>query len=101
MSLQFLPSAADGIDVQAGDARHHGIAAVAALLGLEGSEPPALLLVEAAAQEIHLVVDLLLGVVRPRPTVGALALMHIADSHNKSSVHYPHRAKISIQKNAK
>jgi hypothetical protein len=47
--LEFLPPAADGIDVQTRDARHHGIAAVAELLGLEGGEPAALLLVEAAA----------------------------------------------------
>jgi hypothetical protein len=35
--------------VQTRDARHYGIAAVAELLGLEGGEPAALLLVEAAA----------------------------------------------------
>jgi hypothetical protein len=87
--------------VQTRDARHHGIAAVAELLGLEGGDPAALLLVEAAAEEIHLVVDLLLGVVCTRPTVGALALMNIASGHNGSSVHCPRRAKVRIQKNSK
>jgi hypothetical protein len=87
--------------VQTGDARHHSIAAVPELRGLEGGEPAALLLVKAAAQQIHLMVELLLGVVCTRPTVGALALMNIARGHNRSSVHYPHGAKVSIQKNSK
>jgi hypothetical protein len=87
--------------VQTGDARHHSIAAVPELRGLEGGEPAALLLVKAAAQEIHLMVELLLGVVRTRPTIGALALMHIASGHTRSSVHYPRGANVSIQKNSK
>jgi hypothetical protein len=43
--VEFLPSAADGIDVQAEDEGDAGVATVAELAGLQGGEPAALLLV--------------------------------------------------------
>jgi len=54
--VEFLAAAADGIDVQAEDEGDAGVAAVAELAGLQGGEPAALLLVQAAGQEVHVAV---------------------------------------------
>jgi hypothetical protein len=42
--------------VQAGNEGDQGVAAVADLFGFQGGEPAPLLLIEAAHQEVHLVV---------------------------------------------
>ena len=79
--VEFLPSAADGIDVQAEDEGDAGVAAAAELAGLQGGEPAALLLVEAAEHEVHAGVQLLVGVRLRLLARGALALMSVTDGH--------------------
>ncbi len=56
LGVEFLAAASDGIDVQAGNEGKQGIAAVASFLGLQCSEPAALLLVEATDEEVNLIV---------------------------------------------
>ena len=81
---QFLPPPADGVDMQPGDAGDEPIAAVSELGTLDGGIPAALLLIEPAEQQVHLPVELLLGV-RPRAeTVGALAAMNFPLGHGRT-----------------
>ena len=79
--VEFLPSAADGIDVQASDKGDAGVAAVAELVGLQGGQPAALLLVETAEQQVHAGMQLLVGVRFGLLAHGALARMHVTDGH--------------------
>jgi hypothetical protein len=67
--------------VQAGDLGQPAITAVADLGRFDGGVPAALLLVEAAYQEVHLAVDLLVGMGLGAGTGGALALIEIALGH--------------------
>jgi len=78
---EFFPAAADGIDVQAGDQGDAGIATVAVLVGFEGGEPTALLLIEAAEQEVHACVQLLVGMRFGLLARRTLAPMHVVDRH--------------------
>jgi hypothetical protein len=58
-----------------------GVAAVAEFVGLQGGEPAALLLVEAAEHEVHAGVQLLVGVRFRLLARGALARMNVTDRH--------------------
>ena len=67
--------------MQADDERQQGVAAVADLVGLDSGVPAALLLVESAAQEVHLGVQLLVGVRLGLLAARALALMNLTGRH--------------------
>jgi hypothetical protein len=85
VGVEFFAATADGIDVQAGDQREQGVAAEAGLLRLQGGEPAALLLVEAAHQEIDLVVELAVGVILPALAPGARTAVNRSVGHDESS----------------
>jgi Zn-dependent alcohol dehydrogenase len=72
--------------VQAGNQGDAGVAAVAGLLGFQGGDPAALLLVEAVQQDIEPVMVFALGVVVAAQASGALALMDRGAVHDKVSV---------------
>src|SRR5262249_4569313 len=97
--IQFLAAAADGIDMQAADDGEEGVAAWTDLLGVEGGEPAALLLVEPARQEVHLAVQLPAGVILAGGAVGALTLVKWAVGHDEFSVCCP-RAAMSVYEGA-
>jgi hypothetical protein len=78
---QFFPSPADGIDVQARDPGDEPIPTVPELGTLDGGVPTSLLLIEPTEQEIHLPVDLLVGMMIQAQAVGALALMDFLLGH--------------------
>jgi hypothetical protein len=86
VGVEFLASAADGINVEANDLGEEDVAAVTDLLGLQGSEPAALLLVEAAEEQVHLPVELPVGVRSVNKTSRAAALMNCG-GHNFPSAH--------------
>jgi hypothetical protein len=50
---QFPSAAPDGFHIQPGDARQLAISAMSSLEGFEGDIPAAMILVQAAQQEIH------------------------------------------------
>jgi hypothetical protein len=83
--IEFLAAAADGIDGEAGEEGEQGVAAGADLLGLQGSEPAALLLVEAAHDEVEVGMPLPVGMIPAALTAGALALMNRGVRHDKTS----------------
>jgi hypothetical protein len=85
VGIEFLATAADGIDVQAGDGGQQGVAAIAGFLGLQGGQPAALLLVEATHQEVDLVVELSVGMILPASARGTLARMDRTVGHDQSS----------------
>src|SRR5262245_44697460 len=85
--------------MQAEDEGEEGVAAVTDLLGLEGGEPAALLLVEPARQEVHLAVQLPAGVILAGGAVGALTLVKWAVGHDEFSVCCP-RAAMSVYEGA-
>jgi hypothetical protein len=101
VGIEFFAPAADGIDVQTGDAGEKDVAAVPQLLGLEGREPASLLLIQAAEEQIHLGVELPLRVVLPSETSRALALMNVVVGHDTSSIHCAQGAKVSIRRSRK
>jgi hypothetical protein len=76
VGIEFLAATADGVDMQAGDAGHDNVAAVADLLGLQTSDPAALLFIESVEKQIHLAVQRAFGAIIPRNTSGALTLMN-------------------------
>jgi hypothetical protein len=67
--------------VQAGDAGDGPITAVAELGALDGGVPAALLLVEAAEQQVHLPVESPIGVGLRAEALGALALVDFLLGH--------------------
>jgi hypothetical protein len=75
--------------VQAEDEGDAGVAAVAELAGLQGGEPAALLLVQAAGEEVHLVMQPAVGVIALAEAVGALARVNDAVSHDDLSESCP------------
>jgi hypothetical protein len=95
--VEFFTSAADGIDVQAGDEGQQRIAAVSDLLGLQGGEPASLLLVEAAQEQVHVPMEGLVGVVRASDAIGALADVNGEISHDGSSAICSPGPKVSIR----
>src|SRR5262249_45403056 len=78
---QLLPSPADGIDVQSGDLGEEAIAAMADPGRFDGGVPAALLLVEAADQEVHPAMDRLVGMRFGVGTGGALAQIDVTLGH--------------------
>jgi hypothetical protein len=85
VGVKFLAAAADGIDVQAGNEREERVTAVAGLLGLQGGEPAALLLVEAAEEEVDLVVEFAQGVILRTLAVRAGTRVNHTVGHDESS----------------
>lgn len=71
--------------MQAGNEGEQGVAAVAGLLGLQGGEPAPLLLIEAAQEEVNLVMQLPLGVVVTDLAFGALTQMNGDVRHDEIS----------------
>jgi hypothetical protein len=71
--------------VQAGNQGDGGIAAVAEFLGLEGSQPTALLFIESTHQEDKVGVPRVVRVVGTALALGALASMHRRISHDNIS----------------
>jgi hypothetical protein len=69
--------------VEAGHEGDEGIAAVAVLLGLQGSEPASLLLIEAPHQEVDVAVDFAAGVIVSRNASRAPALVNRAVDHDR------------------
>src|SRR5581483_9150615 len=84
--VAFRAAAADGIDVQAGDAGEQRIAAVPDLLGLQGGEPASLLFIEAAQEQVHVPMEGVVGVLGIRSALGTLAGVNSAICHDGSSV---------------
>jgi hypothetical protein len=82
--IQFLAATANGIDVQPGDERDPGVAAMANFLGFEGGHPAALLFIESVQQEIELVMQLAVGVVLAAGTGGTLTAMNRIVIHDAS-----------------
>src|SRR6266849_7667101 len=80
--IQFFTAAANGIDVQAGDAGDDRVAAIADLLGLKARDPAALLFVEPLEEQVHLFMQQSLGVIRVAETSRALALMNRVVVHD-------------------
>jgi hypothetical protein len=68
---QFFSSPADGIDMQAREPGDEPIPTVAELGTLDGGIPAPLLLIEPTEQQIHLLVDLPIGMVFLAKAVGA------------------------------
>jgi hypothetical protein len=86
IGVAFLAATSDGIDVPAGNECEQGIATVAGLVGLQGSEAAALLLVQAAHQEVNLMVQLSIRVIGPALAEGASTRVNDAVGHDRSSV---------------
>jgi hypothetical protein len=78
---EFVAAATDGIDVQAGDEREEGIAAGADLGRLDGGVPATLLFVEATEQEVHVGVEVLVGMRLRELARGALAPVNLTGRH--------------------
>lgn len=58
---EFLPAASDGVDVHPGDEGQETVPAVPDFQGLQGHIPSALLLVEAAKEQVHASMQFLFG----------------------------------------
>jgi hypothetical protein len=56
--IQFASPTPDGLRIQAGNECQEAIATVTHLLGLQGDVPAALLFVQAAQKDVHLMMDL-------------------------------------------
>jgi hypothetical protein len=84
--VKLLAATADGIDVQAGDLGQQGVSAVAGLLELQGGQPAALLFIEAAQEEVDLVVVLAFRVLLPTAAGGAFAQVNPMIGHDTSSM---------------
>ena len=82
VGVEFLPAAADGIDVQADDEGNQGVAAVAELLGLQGGDPAPLLLVQAAEEQVHLAMQFPVGMVATGNAGRTLALVQRDVGHD-------------------
>ena len=67
--------------MQPGDQRQPTIAAMAEVGRFDGGVPAALLLIESAHQEVHLAMDLLIGMRLGAGTGGALAVVGITLEH--------------------
>ena len=78
---QFFPSPADGIDVQAGEPGDEPIPPVPEPGTLDGGVPAPLLLVEPTEQEVHLLVDFLVGMAFLAKAIGARAVMNFLLGH--------------------
>ena len=86
VGIKFFAAAADRIGVEAGDLSEPRIAAVADLLGLQGSEPAALLFVEAAENEVRVAVEQAFGMIVIRDAGGTLAFVNGGCGHCGPSV---------------
>ena len=76
VSAQLTTAPADRLDVHAGDPGQFSVASVSKPGGLDGDIPAALLLVEAAQQQIHPGVERLLKRLARLEAGGALALVN-------------------------
>jgi hypothetical protein len=78
---QFFPSSADRIDVQAREPGDEPVPAVPKPGTLDSGVPAPLLLIEPTEQEVHLLVDFLVGMGFLAKAIGALALMDFLLRH--------------------
>ncbi len=79
--------------MQAEDKSHAGVPAVADLLGLQGGVPAPLLLIEAAGEEIHVVVQVPVRMFNTGKARGALAGVKGVVSHDRYSEVHPRGGK--------
>jgi hypothetical protein len=70
---------------------------VSDLLGLEGSEPAALLLVEATEQKVHVPMELAIRMLDAAGTIGTLADVDSKVSHDSLSVAGSPGAEVSLR----
>jgi hypothetical protein len=75
--IELTPSTADGFHIHPGDLRQQRITAMADLFGLQGHEPPTLLFVQAAEQQIHLMMELAVRMIGRLQAVATLAGMDL------------------------
>jgi hypothetical protein len=85
VSVKFLASPSDGIDVEAGNEGEQGIAAIAGLFGLQSNEPAALLLVQATYDKVNLMMELSIGVLMTALAVRASTGTNDAVGHDETS----------------
>jgi len=95
---QFLPPPADRVDVQAREPGDEPVPTVPELGTLDGGVPASLLLIEPTEQEIHLPVDLLVGMMIQAETVGAVAVMDFLLGHGLTLRDRPMDSKTSLPK---
>jgi hypothetical protein len=81
MVVEFLATAANRLHAQPADCGHEPIAPVSDLLGFQRHHPAALLLVQAAQQEVELMMQLPIRVVFALRANWTLALMNILFRH--------------------
>jgi hypothetical protein len=81
MVVQFLATATNRLHAQPADCGHEPIAPMSDLLGFQRHHPAALLLVQAAQQEVELMMQLPIRVVLAMRANWALALMNILVRH--------------------
>jgi hypothetical protein len=81
MGVEFLATAANRLHAQPADCGHEPIAPMPDLLGFQRHHPAALLLVQAAQQEVELMMQLPIRVVFALQANWALALMNILFRH--------------------
>jgi hypothetical protein len=89
VGIEFLTAAADGIHMQACNAGDKNIAAVPDPLGLQSSQPAALLFIKAVEKEIQLAMQGAFGRIFTANTSGALTLMNGEVVHDRVSVECP------------
>jgi hypothetical protein len=75
LGIEFSSAPADGIYMHPCDLGHQGRATMSQLLGLQGHIPTALLLIQAAEQQVHLVVQFLVWMIIKLLAIWTLAFM--------------------------
>ena len=95
---QFFPSPADGIDVQAGEPGDEPIPALPEPGTLDGGVPASLLLIEPTEQQVHLLVDFLVGMVFLAEALGANAFMDFLLRHGLTLRDRPMNSMTSLPK---
>lgn len=76
--IQFASPTPDGFYIQAGNECQEAIATVTHLLGLQCDVPAALLFVQAAQKDIHLVMDLPIRLILRLQTIWTLAFVYLS-----------------------
>jgi hypothetical protein len=76
VGVEFSSTPADGFDMHSCDLRQQGRAAVSQLLGLQAHVPAALLFIQPAEQQVHLMMQLLVWMIARLLAVWTLTLMN-------------------------
>ena len=97
-SRQFFASPTDRIDMEARQARHKPIPAVPELGTFDGGVPAPLLLIEPTEEQIHLPMNLLIGMAFRIEAMGALALMDFLLRHRLTLRDRPRDSMPSVPK---